>query len=220
MCLQCCYTYLDDKERKRAARYRFSESRTRFVVARATLRYLISKYADIEPKSVVFEVNDWGKPSVALPDTINLEFNVAHSHELVLLAFCRGQPVGIDIEFERVLADMESIVNHYFSELERKTFVNLPDDVKLKAFYRGWTCKEAYIKARGKGLSLPLNGFDVPLNPVEPATLLVDRINPGANLEWTLMDIKPAENYTAALAFNAGNSQYDVVQYRIDCPGV
>jgi 4'-phosphopantetheinyl transferase len=211
---------LDDKERERAARYRFSESRTRFVVARATLRYLISKYADIAPNSVIFEENDWGKPTVALPDTLNLEFNVAHSHELVLLAFCCGKPVGIDIEFERVLADMESIVNHYFSELERKTFADLPDDVKLKAFYRGWTCKEAYIKARGKGLSIPLNAFDVALNPVEPATLLVDRTNPGAHLEWALMDIKPAENYTAALAFHAGNSQYDVVQYWIDCPRV
>ena len=216
MCLQRCYTYLNSHEYERAARYHFAEPRTRFVVARATLRYLISRYTDIAPNRVVLIENQWGKPVLASSEATNLEFNIAHSHELALFAFCRNKPVGIDIEYVRELPDMQSIVNHYFSETERDIYAHLSDEVKLNAFYRGWTCKEAYIKARGKGLSIPLTAFDVSLDPSEPAGLMMDRIHPGANLEWTLVDLKPAEDYTAALAIR--QQSFEISMYSIECP--
>ena len=101
-----------------------------------------------------------------------LRFNLAHSHELALYAFTRGREIGVDIEYLRALPDADQIADRFFSARENATLQALPASQRRQAFFNCWTRKEAYIKAIGKGLSQPLDQFEVSLAPGDPARLL------------------------------------------------
>ena len=133
-------------------------------------------------------------------DTGGLRFNLAHSHKLALCAVTWGREVGIDLEYARAdLAD-ERIAERFFSTQEVAALRALPKDVRLQAFFNCWTRKEAYVKARGEGLSMPLDQFDVSLVPGEPAALVSTPTDPQEVSRWTLQEISPAPGYVAALA--------------------
>src|SRR5205807_4072981 len=102
----------------------------------------------------------------------DLRFSVSHSEDVALLAFARGREIGVDIEAIRADADYCGVAQSFFSRQEQETLRALPAGRQCEAFFACWSRKEAYIKARGMGLSLPLDQFDVSLTPGEPAQLL------------------------------------------------
>jgi 4'-phosphopantetheinyl transferase len=164
------------------------------------LRSLLAPYLGKAPGALEFEHNVYGKP--ALLHTAGdqpLEFNMAHSGGLALIAVAHQQGLGVDIELKRPLVNADAIAQTYFSAYERTTLRGLPVGAKTDAFYACWTRKEAYIKAIGKGLSLPLDEFDVTLAPVEPAHLLHVRDSPDEVACWTLYSLAPAPGYAGAL---------------------
>jgi 4'-phosphopantetheinyl transferase len=118
----------------------------------------------------------------------------------VLYAFAQDRQVGIDLEHVRRLPEASDIVEKYFSSRERSVFRALAPDARLEAFFRGWTRKEAYIKATGHGFGLAPDQFDVVIAPGEPARLLNVSADPAEACRWSLYDLQPAPGYIAALA--------------------
>lgn len=198
-------TVLTPAEQEHAARFRSAQARQQFMVARAILRLILSRYLGLLPQQLRLRTNPWGKPELD-PEPASLQprltFNLSHSEALALYAVTGGRAIGIDLEYLRPLpeAELEQLAARYFAPAEYRTLLSLADEEKLPAFFRCWTSKEAYVKARGQGLALPLDAFEVSLTPASPARLLASTEEPDAPQRWSLLAIEPAPAYTAALA--------------------
>jgi len=188
-------------ERARARRFRFPRDRDRFIVARGVLRAILGRYLGVDPGRLRFRYSPYGKPALAGPfEDEGIRFNLAHSQGIALYAVSRGREVGIDVEYVRAdLAD-ERIAERFFSPREVATLRAVPAEQRREAFFHCWTRKEAYVKARGEGLSLPLDQFDVSLAPGEPAALLSTPGDPPEVTRWSLQALNPGPGYVAALA--------------------
>lgn len=199
--LQQFSAILAEDERLRADRFRFPQHRNHFIAARGALRTLLGRYSEIQPEELRFDYNQYGKP--ALDKALNaslLQFNLSHSGELALLAFARRRELGIDVEYtHRRIDQIDQIARRYFSDAENAVLSALPEYLHQQAFFNCWTRKEAYIKARGKGLSLPLHQFDVALAPGKPAQLLATRDDPSQLARWTMQALQPGTDYVGAL---------------------
>ena len=192
---------LSTDERERADRFRFSRDRDNFIVARATLRKILGQYLRVPPAQLRFSYNSFGKPELH-PSTGDsaLLFNLAHAGQLALYAITSGREVGIDVECVREDVDCGEIATHFFSRREVAALRALPSEAQTQAFFNCWTRKEAYIKARGAGLSLPLDKFDVSLSPHEPAALLSTQGGAQETAHWSLRELVPGSPYVAAVA--------------------
>jgi 4'-phosphopantetheinyl transferase len=189
---------LSADERARAGRYHFEKDTRHFIVGRGILRTLLSRYLRRSPEQLDFESNAYGKPALARGGPLN--FNLSHSHGLALYAFTLAREIGIDIEHMRADVDCRQLAGHYFSPHEVRTLLALPPGSQRQGFFNCWTRKEAYIKARGEGLSRPLAGFDVSLAPGEPASLLRGDDEEGVVTRWSLRELSVPEGYAAAVA--------------------
>jgi 4'-phosphopantetheinyl transferase len=184
------FELLSENERERASRFHFAEHRSQFIACRGILREILETHLEIAAQHVSFVHNSYGKPSV--PDS-DLRFNLSHSDGQVLYAVTRGREVGIDIERIDPRFASEQIPERFFSPGEVRQLRALAVDQQTEAFFRCWTRKEAYIKARGLGLSLPLSSFDVSLAPGAPPAFLRGVEN------WALIDVEAPEEFSAAL---------------------
>ena len=188
-------------ERERADRFQFAPDRARFVAARAALRGLLGRYAGMAPQRIKFNYGPHGKPALcAETGAGDLRFNLAHSEQWALCAVAWKREVGVDIEKVRACVDFESIANRFFSFREVGKLRALPADARRGDFFVAWVRKEAYAKARGEGLGLLLNRFEVSLLPGEPAALLHAQWDQQESQRWTLFDLAVAADHKAALA--------------------
>lgn len=130
---------------------------------------------------------------------------MAHSDGIGLLAVARGREIGVDIERIRPEAARDSVAEHFFAPAEVAALRALPDSLQAAAFFNCWTRKEAFLKAHGHGLSLPLDQFEVTLLPGEPASLIATRFDPSAVSRWALREVAAPEGYAAALALEIKN---------------
>ncbi len=197
------YQTLSPDEQDRARRFRFEEDRRRFVVARGVLRAILGAYTNLPPVQLRFTYSPAGKPELD-PQTghhsASPSFNLSHSGELALYAICLHRRVGVDIEQVRPRAAEEHIAERFFSPREVDALRSLPPDEQAPAFFRCWTRKEAYVKARGEGLAIPLNRFVVSLRPGEPAALLDAGDENEQATDWFLHAVYVAPGYEAAVA--------------------
>ncbi len=192
---------LSEEERRRASRFHFERDRRRFIVRRGILRELLARYLSIDPVAVDLRVGAQGKLGVETPGQRRwLEFNLSHSQGRVLFAFSREIPLGVDLECVRPIRDKEALVRRFFSPAEASAFLRLPTSRRLDAFFIGWTRKEAFVKAKGTGLSFGLSSFDVALTPGAGACLLRTRYDEADVNNWSLSDIDAGTGYRAALA--------------------
>jgi 4'-phosphopantetheinyl transferase len=199
--VQDMWRLLSADEMERARRFRFARHRKRFTAARGLLRLILGRYVGAPPERLRFCYGSHGKPSLAVePGGTGLQFSVSHSSDLALYAVARARQVGIDVERIRLVPEARVLVEGYFSSAEQVAFRALPREEQLLAFFSCWTRKEAFIKARGQGLSLALDRFDVSLAPGEPARLLRVDGNPREASRWALRELSPAHDYVAALA--------------------
>ena len=185
---------LDATERARVARFAFEHLRRNATVSRGTLRELLASMTGVAPASLVFAMGAQGKP--ALPGT--LDFNVSHTDRWLYVAVTRGRSLGVDVEGGRVL-DVAELAPNVFTPQERAELATHAD--RELAFLRGWTRKEAYLKARGTGLSTPLEEFSVSLG--SPVTL-VTHVDHGDAFE--LVDLPAPERHAAALSWRRTTS--------------
>ncbi|GCE16429.1 4'-phosphopantetheinyl transferase family protein [Dictyobacter kobayashii] len=149
-------TFLNREEQARAQRFYFENDRQRSIIARGLLRVLLGRYCAIEPGQILFAYNEFGKPELATPGPVTaLYFNLAHSNTQIVYAFTAINRIGVDIEYMRANIEYEQVAERFFSAHEKAQLQTVPSEQKMLAFFAGWTRKEAYIKARGKGLSIP-----------------------------------------------------------------
>ena len=189
---------LEAHELERAGRFHFEKHRRHFVIGRGGLRYLLARYLELRPEEFRFEYGAFGKPTLA---EAGLHFNVSHSHGMALFAVALDRELGVDVEHVRADFATGEIAQRFFSPGEVSVFNALKKEEQVAAFFRCWTRKEAYIKAIGRGLSEPLDAFDVTLAPGEPAALL--RAQRGDVARWTMFDIDAGADYAGALAAEA-----------------
>jgi 4'-phosphopantetheinyl transferase len=161
------------------------------------LRSILAHYLDCQPAQVRFVYAAHGKPMLA--GATDLRFNLTHSHGLALLAVTRGREIGVDVEHIRDDIDREPLAERFFSPVEVAALRSLAVELRREAFYRCWTRKEAFIKAVGKGLALPLDRFDVTLGPDEPAALLATHYDPSEAMRWSMHNLTPGKGFAGAL---------------------
>lgn len=191
---------LSDDERERAARFHHERDRLGYIAAHGALRLILGRYLRVDGAALRFRTGAHGKPALDGPENGALTFNLSHSHRLALIAVARGRAVGVDVEWMRAdLADMR-VAEQFFSAREVSVLRSLPERDRVQGFFNCWTRKEAYIKARGEGLSMPLHEFDVTLAPGEPVRLLATRADPPDAARWQLAALEPGEGYAAAVA--------------------
>lgn len=179
---------LSADERERAHRFHFEIHQLRFIAAHSALRQVLSQYLSIPAEQIVFTYGEQHKPFIA---NSNIQFNLAHSHDLALLAITPNHSVGIDVE--KMAEDKENVAKRFFHPTEVTALQEKSENERLTAFYRIWTRKEAMVKAVGKGLSIPLSSFAVsPDANVETITL--------EGKTWTLQSLNINPQYAAALA--------------------
>jgi 4'-phosphopantetheinyl transferase len=186
----------------RAGRYYFARDRNHFTVARGLLRLILGGYLDSDPAALHFVYGTHGKPALAADNGGTLlRFNVSHSGGFALYAVAQQRELGVDIEQIRPeFAREQGIAERFFAPQEVATLRALPVDVQPEAFFACWSRKEAYIKARGLGLAMPLERFAVSLAPGEPAALLSTADDPQEARRWTMQALAPVPGYAAALA--------------------
>ena len=200
-CLQSLQQTLSTDELAKADRFRFPKDRSQFIVSRGALRAILSRYINISSHILRFDYNPYGKPSLIVAQGGNtLRFNLSHSRGMALIAITKNRDIGVDIEGINPNFSCLEIAEKFFSPLENSVLRSLPEHLQATAFFTCWTRKEAYIKAVGKGLSIPLNQFDVSLAPGEPAALLNVEENPEEASKWSLIELFPSSDMVAAVA--------------------
>jgi 4'-phosphopantetheinyl transferase len=177
---------LSEDERARAASFVFSRDRARYIASRCFLRRVLSHYVERPASAIRFSYSSLGKPELALPHDATLHFNLAHAAGLAVVAISRTGTVGVDVEELRTIADAERLATQFFSPDEREFLKAAPEAIRSRTFLSLWTCKEAYLKGIGGGLSLPLDCFSVTSD---------ERLD-----SWLLASFTPAPDFVGAIA--------------------
>jgi 4'-phosphopantetheinyl transferase len=188
---------LSPDERERANRFKAPRPLEQFLKARGFLRTILGGYLRISPRDVRFRYQARGKPELAGP-AIDLRFNLAHTDGLVLLGISLGREIGVDVEVLDESRECEGLAARYFSSAETAEFFAVPSHDRTRAFFNGWTRKEAYIKARGEGLHLALDSFTVRLAPGASAQLLESQSDAREVARWAMFDLDVGAKHAAA----------------------
>ena len=203
-------TLMDAKERERWQRFRVPKPRLIHLVARALLRTTLSRYADVEPAHWHFQTNAYGRPHIAAPEIgRDLRFNLSHTDGLIALAVAEGCETGIDVEsLDRRLGTAE-IAPTVFEASELAAFQSAPEHQRRDLFFAFWTLKEAYIKARGMGLSLPLDGFAFELSQAHPRISFNPHCPDDAS-RWQFRRFSATPDHTLAVAVEAPEAAVNI----------
>lgn len=197
---------LSSDERARAQAFRSQDHQRRYLVARGALRDVLGRTLGRPPGLIRFVYTQHGRPELARDrSTVDISFNVSHSHELALIGVTVGARIGVDVERVRPLTDLDALIARFFSAEEAADLSGLSPHDRLEAFFACWTRKEAYLKATGSGLTTPLDRFTVSVLPGQPPRIVHiddDRI---AARTWRLMDLAPSDGYRATLAVDRGS---------------
>jgi 4'-phosphopantetheinyl transferase len=195
---------LSADEHERAARIRRTRDQQRWIVCRGTLRQIAGHYLDLAPEGVLFEYGLHGKPQVSSTGRIDLEISISHSEDHALLAFAPDRELGVDLEVINEIIDPLNIAERFFPPDETDMIRELSGDARLRAFLRCWTAKEAYLKARGLGLSVQLNQVRTPFANHNQVRVR-DGAEPVGPRDWSLLPIDPGPDIVSTLAVPGGD---------------
>ena len=189
---------LEQNELARFAKMSFPW-RTRSIIARATLRYLLGERLDISPQDLFFVYGANGKPALAPGLEGSISFNLAHSGDLAVVAIGQGAPIGVDLEEAREEINHELLAPDIFSSRELARFRVLPTDKSKGAFYRAWTCKEAFVKATGEGVARSFQSIEIEVG--QEKAVRMTRIPPEwTSVPWSLTQLETSPGFAGALA--------------------
>jgi len=187
---------LSPAERERAARFKFDKDRCLFVTAHAAMRAILAKYLGDDPAELKFIEGQNGKPEFSTDSARrDVGFNLSHSHQAALLAVALGRAVGVDIEYIKRDFEFVEVAERFFTVREVTALRSLPSDLQRQAFFKCWTAKEAFLKAKGTGLSGELDEVVIALDSELSAT--ISATVPG----WILTELDSVDGYEAALVY-------------------
>jgi len=202
------YDLLSEDERVRAARFKVEEPRRSFIVSRGFLRTILAEALGCGPETIRFGEGEHGKPFLAgMHSESGIEFNVSHSGEVFLYAVSRGRTLGVDVEWKKEERAIEKLAHRYFAPAEARSLLEeaRPEE-RLDSFYRCWTRKEAYLKARGTGLTTKLHTFEVTFLPGVPPAMVHTEVTGEDPATWRVFDVPVPNGYAAALVVRSAPS--------------
>ncbi len=197
---------LSDEEMHRSERFRFAVLQRRFAAGRGALRAILAGYLSMEPERLKFACTAYGKPFL-VNSPANIQFNISHSGDLLVLALCLDWSIGVDIEKEDLRLDPLEIAERYFCDGEREEIAKADTNARLQVFFQLWTAKEAVLKATALGLALELSKLEVGLAPLR-LIALEDEANIHG-VSWHLVAFRPGEDYSGTLAVAGVPSQLE-----------
>jgi 4'-phosphopantetheinyl transferase len=202
---------ITEDELEKAGRFHFQTDRDHYIAAHGMLRSILGKYLKMDPEELTFYYGPYGKPMLTKKtNPCMVRFNISHSHGLALYVVAKCE-VGVDLEFIHEDYSFGGIVEQFFSQQEMAELNSCPEHLRVDLFFQLWTRKEAYLKARGLGLSGDLKQpefFSVIRSPGE------FRSNQ-AKSPWVLMDIAVPSGYAASVAVKGHNLRFKYWQWDI-----
>ena len=196
---------LVNEEITRAEKFHFVEHRERWQMTRGVLRMLLASYVGTPPREISFRYNQHGKPGLKQPAVNDFHFNTSHSRDCAVFAFTRAGEVGVDIEgVQKEMPRRDDIVRRYFAPGEQRQFFELPEPERARAFFKLWTRKEAFVKARGTGLFSGLDQFAVSLDAPR-----VTGMN-ASDSQWWMKELPSIAGHEGAVVVHAAscNAQF------------
>lgn len=184
----------------RLGRFVFDKDRRRYRVTRLLVRHVLSRYVPIPPGEWTFGSTDFGRPFIANGDAAaqSIRFNISHSDKVVVLAVTRGLDVGVDVEDLDRNVPLDAAPS-FFAVDEVRQLAAMSEASRPRRFLDFWTLKESYIKARGKGLSLPLDQFSFGLEREGELRFGVDPRLQDVAERWSFWTWQPSPGSVAAL---------------------
>lgn len=192
---------LDGAERAQEPRFYFPRDRRRYLVTRALVRTVLSRYVSVDPAEWVFSTNAYGRPHIINAEArdAGLTFNLSHTQNMIVVGVSSGRALGVDVENFRARAVSMDIASHYFAPQEVATLSAAPVDQQQYRFFEYWTFKEAYIKARGMGLSLPLDKFSFHYPNERAVRIAIDPDLADDPARWQFWQFRPSQDYLLAV---------------------
>ena len=195
------HAMLNPEEAAKQKRYHFEKHRHQYLVTRAVIRTQLSRYANVAPEDWVFEANEYGRPHLApIHPGPHPRFNLSHTDGLIVCAVVFGRELGVDVENVQRGGDLINVADRFFSPTEVEDLHKLPESQHIDRFFDYWTLKESYIKARGMGLSIPLEQFSFHLDQTPAIKITIDPRQNDRNERWQFRQWRIGENYKIALA--------------------
>ena len=213
---------LNEAERIEESRFHFADDRKRYLVTRAMVRTVLSRYAPVAPEDWTFSSNESGRPAIATQhaQAIGLTFNLSHTRGLIALGVSRHRTLGVDVESVHRQQDTLSIAEHYFAPAEYAELARLPEAQRQARFFEYWTFKESYIKARGKGLSIPLDKFSFHFANDRAVRMVTDPVLSDAANGWRFWQLRPAPEYLLAICAQSLDGDAPILTMRKTIPMV
>lgn len=191
---------LNPEEEARRARYFFEHSRREYLLTRALVRTVLSRYRELAPAAWTFTANQWGRPEISNPEGGALRFNLTNTSGLVAILVAHDREIGVDVEDLERRGETVKIADRFFSPSEVEALHAVPEERQRARFFDYWTLKEAYIKARGMGLAIPLDQFSFLISPGEPIRIAFDPRLPDRPETWQFEQLRPTERHLISLA--------------------
>jgi 4'-phosphopantetheinyl transferase len=193
---------LSDEECARARKFHFAEHRERWQMTRGILRLLLASYLETPASEIAFQYGAHGKPELKRSISSGLRFNTSHSGDYAAFAFTRAGQVGVDIECIRDdMPGRDDIVRRYFAPGEQREWFAVPESERARAFFKLWTRKEAFVKARGSGLFSGLDRFEVSLD----APRVVCESENASGAEWWMAELPALPGHEGAVTVQASH---------------
>jgi 4'-phosphopantetheinyl transferase len=215
--LDAYWGLLDAHERERKQRFRFERHQRQYLVSHALVRLTLSRYAPVAPTAWTFQTNPYGRPQVQ-GEWARLRFNLSHTDGMALVAVCWDSELGADVEDAERSGDTVEIADHYFAPSEVAALRALPPERQKERFFEYWTLKESYIKARGAGLSLPLDQFAFHLEPGQAPRISFDPRMKDEPEAWQFMQLRPSSRHLAAVGVRRPRGQPLTVRWQFTVP--
>ena len=193
--LKHLYPLLSDEEKERSERFKFYKHRKLFIASHGFLHATLARYIPLPENGILFSHNEYGKPSIiSKQNQEGIQFNLSHSNNLAILAICKHNQLGIDIEFTERKTDWQGIFRRFYTQNEQKELLKLPEETQKNAFFKIWTRKEAHMKVTGQGLHLPPDKFEVSVPPKQAEFL--GNLKAADNNFYKMQDIALPEMFT------------------------
>jgi 4'-phosphopantetheinyl transferase len=213
---------LNGDEKKQEARFYFARDRRRYLVTRALVRTVLSRYAPVAPADWIFTNNYYGRPEIANSEmnSAELSFNVSHTRSLIALAVTRGRALGVDVENVQAREVSIDIAERFFSPSEVAALAGTPANQQRDRFFEYWTFKESYIKARGMGLSLPLDKFSFRYPDDRAVEIAIHPELADHPRRWQFWQLRPRPEYLVAICAERVSAQSPTIVIRMAIPMV